>query len=151
VDPRPDATADQGGLADSVLDVTVVPFDSPPPPDAPAPGADAPRPDAPPPTGCVAIAEAYAEAVRDAQRCVGPGPGACGALLCETLCCTCEVYVHATSAAFALAQSLRARWGGTGCPGMLPCPRPPCGRPAMGLCSAEGQCVTLRAPADAGR
>ncbi|MBI5517740.1 MAG: hypothetical protein HY909_28470 [Deltaproteobacteria bacterium] len=155
IDPRPDATMDSSPT-DSSLDVTVVPFDSPPPPaDAGAPRPDGARPDAPPPTGCVEIAEAYAQAVREAQTCLGPGPGpgpaGCSTLLCETLCCTCEVYANVGTVAFSLAQSLRMRWAGTGCPGMLPCPGVRCGRPAMGACSAEGRCVTLRSPQDAGR
>ena len=97
---------------------------------------------------CGALAEAYAEAVRDAQRCVGDG--GCATLACETLCCTCEVYVDPAATALATLSRLRGMAQALGCVALLPCPGQPCGAPAGAVCSSEGRCVTLRQREDGG-
>lgn len=97
---------------------------------------------------CVVLAEAYAEAVREAQRCAGDA--GCATLACETLCCTCEVYVDAMTGAFSALGRLRGMAQVLGCTALLPCPGRPCAAPTGAVCSSEGRCVTLRQRPDGG-
>lgn len=119
-------------------------------------GADASvSPDGPssdgsePPAACVAVANEHAEAVRDAQRCLRDSD--CDTLLCETLCCACEVYVNGAAAEAGAAREIAARADARGCVTSLRCPRVPCDAATRALCSSAGRCVTLRGAAlDAG-
>lgn len=145
VAPRPDATLDDlAGAADATLvDVTVA--DLPPLRDVPA--RDGAAPDVP--ASCVSLANEHASAVRAAQDCLRDED--CDALLCETLCCACEVFVSGRSPQVATARMLQARADAEGCTAMLPCARTPCGPASRAVCSSEGRCVTLReGPGDAG-
>lgn len=101
------------------------------------------------PPRCVALANDHATAVREAQRCLRDED--CNALLCETLCCSCEVFVSGQSPEVAAARALQARAMTEGCTALLPCPRTPCEPASRAVCSSEGRCVTLReGPRDAG-
>lgn len=102
-----------------------------------------------PPQACVDVANEHAEAVREAQRCLIDAD--CDALVCETLCCACEVFVRGASSEAALARTIAARADARACVASLQCPRLPCERPSRAVCSSAGRCVTLRgADVDAG-
>lgn len=173
IDPRdgaaPDDTIDVLPTVDVVVfDVPAVDasFDVPspdasPPGDAPPPPPDAARPDAPPPDGpsfdlvvpedapmtpCSDLAERYAAAVREAQSC---GAAGCEARVCETLCCTCEVFISGTMERMRQLDDLRGRATALGCQPTLGCPTTRCPPARSGACSADGRCVTLRDPPDA--
>jgi hypothetical protein len=95
---------------------------------------------------CQAVSEDYAAAVRDAQACRVDGE--CGARVCETLCCACEVFVDRGAEAFARLELLRERWAAMGCATMGRCVGGGgCGAAVAASCSAEGRCVTVRDPA----
>lgn len=92
---------------------------------------------------CQAVSEDYAAAVREAQSCRVDGE--CGARVCETLCCACEVYVNASAPEYARLELLRERWGMLGCATMGRCAGTGgCGMPVGVSCSTEGRCVTVR-------
>ncbi len=98
--------------------------------------------------GCVEAAESYAAAVRAAQQC---GPEAdCSGRVCETLCCTCEVFIDPRAATAGRIVGLRDRWRSLGCAAIVRCPAIPCGDPMGAVCSTDGRCVTLRRDSDAG-
>lgn len=98
---------------------------------------------------CQSLAETYAVAVRGAQSCAGDA--ACGALVCETLCCACRVFVDPRSADYARIAALRAMWEASPCSATARCESVPCEEPTGAVCSTEGRCVTLRRTArDAG-
>lgn len=144
VAPRADVF-DAGAEADAPLvDVTIADISAARDVSAAVDGAP---PDVPP--ACVALANEHAAEVRDAQRCLRDSD--CDTLVCETLCCSCEVYVSAASGALSRARALESRGSTQGCTALLPCPRTPCDRAGRAVCSGEGLCVTLReAPKDAG-
>lgn len=99
---------------------------------------------------CQAVSEDYAAAVRAAQSCRVDGE--CGARVCETLCCACEVFVNAAGPEFARLELLRERWATLGCATMGRCVGgATCGAVVGVSCSTEGRCVTARERAnDAG-
>ncbi len=99
---------------------------------------------------CQAVSEDYAAAVRAVQSCRVDGE--CGARVCETLCCACEVFVNATAPEFARLVLLRERWGMLGCATMGRCVGVgTCGAAVAVSCSTEGRCVTVRErPTDGG-
>lgn len=101
-----------------------------------------------PPPACVDVANEHAEAVREAQRCLIDGD--CDALVCETLCCACEVFVRGASSEAAAARAIAARADAMACVASLQCPRLPCERARRAVCSSAGRCVTLRGAADDG-
>ncbi len=144
VDPRPDVTLDSGAAADGGQ-VDVIPFDA----TSDAGGSDGAGPDgALTPDSCASVAERYAATVREAEACTAGS--ACTTLVCETLCCACQVYVNpGTPAAHRLAD-LRSRWAAMACAHSVDCPGISCDRPVSAACSSEGRCVTLRAPGDGG-
>lgn len=117
------------------------------PPDIPAP--DLPPPEDVLPSPCTELAERYAALVREGQACVGPQ--GCTALVCETLCCMCEVFVSGTPERIRLLDELRIRAAALGCSTMLRCPSTRCPPARSGECSVDGRCITLReASLDAG-
>ncbi len=162
VDPRDQGPSldagDDRAEAPAPVDVTVydAAFDAPY--DAGASPADASRSDVSlldiplpldaPATPCTDLAERYAAAVREAAVCAASTE--CAARVCETLCCTCEVFVTAAGESVRALDALRTRAERMGCSAMLPCPSTRCPAPRSGLCSTDGRCVTLREPADAG-
>ena len=99
---------------------------------------------------CQAVSEDYAAAVRAAQSCRVDRE--CGARVCETLCCACEVFVNATAPEFARLDLLRERWTMLGCATMGRCVGVgTCGAAVAVSCSTEGRCVTVRErPGDGG-
>lgn len=158
IDPRDQGVDDVAiDAPDAVSPVDVTVFDvvaiDGAAPDAPA--ADAPLDaslDLPllvdaPVTPCTELAERYASAVRLASTCAAAPE--CGSLVCETLCCACEVFVAASADQLRILETLRASAERLGCNGMLPCPTTRCLPPQVGQCSSDGRCVTIRAPADA--
>lgn len=166
VDPRDGVTdvPSDGGTGDVLPTVDVVVFDASTldadgalpdassPPDAPAPSdrpwpTDFPAPDLPPPkdvssSPCAELAERYAAVVREGQACVGPQ--GCTTLVCETLCCACEVFVSPTPERMRQIDELRVRAATLGCTSMLRCPTTRCPPARSGACSADGRCITLR-------
>lgn len=142
VAPRDDAALDDLATVDaSLVDVTVADVVA-----AADVSRDAGAVDAP--ARCVTVANDHAAAVREAQRCLRDED--CDALVCETLCCACEVYVSRRNREVELALALVTQAADAGCTGLLPCPRVPCARPTRAVCSSEGRCVTLREdPSDA--
>ncbi|MFO0648095.1 MAG: hypothetical protein U0326_17785 [Polyangiales bacterium] len=159
IDPRDQGAGDVAqDVSDAVspVDVTVfdvVAFDVPA---QDAPTSDVARPDASldlplltdtPTTPCSELAEQYAAAVRIASTCAAAVE--CGARVCETLCCVCEVFVAAPPEQLRALDALRASADRLGCSGMLPCPTTRCLPPRSGQCSSDGRCVTIRDPADA--
>ena len=157
IDPPDHLVADDArdDLLDASAPVDVTVFEVA---DAGLPGADVARPDAPaldlpllqdtPATPCTELAELYASSVREAAVCEAASE--CGARVCETLCCVCEVFVAPVGDRLAALDALRARAVALGCAAMLPCPAVRCPAPRSGQCSSDGRCVTLREPADAG-
>ncbi len=159
IDPRDQGAGDVAqDVSDAASPVDVTVFDAVaidgPAQDAPA--ADVPRPDASldlplltdtPVTPCSELAEQYAAAVRIASTCAAAAE--CGARVCETLCCACEVFVAAPPEQLRALEALRANADRMGCSGMLPCPTTRCLPPRSGQCSSDGRCVTIRDPADA--
>jgi hypothetical protein len=95
-----------------------------------------------PMTLCTELAEQYATAVREAQRCAVASE--CGATVCETLCCTCMVYVSGLGDRVRRLDAMRTQGERMGCNAMLSCPEIRCPAPLAGACSTEGRCVTLR-------
>ncbi len=92
---------------------------------------------------CQAVSEDYAASVRAVQSCRVDGE--CGARVCETLCCACEVFVNATAPEFARLELLRERWSMLGCATMGRCVGVgTCGAAVAVSCSTEGRCVTVR-------
>jgi hypothetical protein len=141
-----DARVDLGAPADAedaredvAPTVDVIPFDGGPAPFDAALDAAAETGDA---ETCRALAESYAQQVQEAQACMAAGD--CGAVVCETLCCNCEVYVNARSAAFPMLERLRTRWQAAGCVAMTACPLSMCEPPSSAECSSRGRCTTLR-------
>ncbi len=125
---------DASATGDAAADLSVV--DAVLPLDAPA-------------TPCTDLAERYAMAVRAAQTCGTSSE--CGARVCETLCCACQVFVSAQGDRVRLLDDLRSSAERLGCSAMLRCPPSPCPAALSGACSSDGRCVTLReAPSDAG-
>ncbi|MBL8602701.1 MAG: hypothetical protein JNK72_12335 [Myxococcales bacterium] len=98
---------------------------------------------------CGALAEAYADTVREAQRCNTDSQ--CAAMVCETQCCACQVFVDPNNERYGDVARIRAEWSALGCAAAVRCPGIPC-EPAVGaVCSSEGRCVTVRsANRDAG-
>lgn len=130
------AAADLPGRFDVVPSVDVIPAgDLGVRSDAGAPGdVDGP---------CQAVSEDYAAAVREAQSCRVDRE--CGARVCETLCCACEVFVNAAGPEFARLELLRERWAMLGCATMGRCVGGvTCGAAVGVSCSTEGRCVTAR-------
>jgi hypothetical protein len=101
-------------------------------------------------SACQAVSEDYAAAVRGAQVCRVDQE--CGARVCETLCCACEVFVNMGAGEFARLQLLRERWVMLDCATMGRCAGGGgCGAAVAASCSAEGRCVTVRErPTDGG-
>lgn len=161
IDPRPDSALNPDASSDASPTVDVVVYDvasdAPLPPGDVSPAFDAASPDAAidlplpedvAPTPCSMLAEAYAAAVRAAQTCATSID--CGAAVCETLCCNCEVFVAPDRAR--LLSDLRAGADRLSCATTLRCPATRCPAARMAVCSSEGRCVTLRDPTpDAGR
>ncbi len=140
VSPR-DVPDDLPTFVDAVMPLDV----GAPPSDTGAPVADAPSFDAAAPADggrCTELAEAYADAVRGAQRCMGETQ--CSTLACETLCCACEVYVDPMAEGFGALDRLRRMAQGMGCREVLPCPGQACPAASGAVCSGDGRCVTLR-------
>lgn len=149
--PASDASSDGGGA--DVPSPDTAPSDAvAPPPDASRPDAAAPDgpsfdlvvPEDAPMTPCSDLAERYAAAVREAQSC--GGTAGCEARVCETLCCTCEVFISGTMERMRELDELRGRATALGCQPMLRCPTTRCPPARSGACSADGRCVTLRDP-----
>ncbi len=157
IDPPDQTLADDArdDLVDASTPVDVTVFEVA---DAGLPGSDVASTDAPaldlpllqdmPATPCTDLAELYASSVREAAVCTAAAE--CGARVCETLCCVCEVFVAPVGDRLRALDALRARATALGCAAMLPCPAVRCAAPRSGQCSADGRCVTLREPADAG-
>lgn len=140
VSPR-DVAYDLPTFVDAVMLVDL----GAPPSDTGAPVTDAPRLDAGAAADggqCTELAEAYAQAVRSAQRCMGETQ--CSTLACETLCCACEVYVDPMAEGFGALDRLRRMAQTQGCAEVLPCPGQACPAAAGAVCSGDGRCVTLR-------
>jgi hypothetical protein len=97
---------------------------------------------------CMALADEYASAVRGAQVCSSRGD--CSALVCETLCCNCHVYVNPAASSAAMLDSLTSRWHTAGCDAELPCTPMTCDPPASAECSMAGRCTTLRSAPGSG-
>lgn len=133
---RPDTMS--ADVTDVSLTVDAHPFDTAP--DANA--ADVSGSDAS--SRCAALAESYALAVREAQSCMASLE--CTALVCETLCCNCQVYVNPASATYSSLARLSAEWASEGCPAEIACPTKVCDPPSSAQCSSTGRCVTLRRP-----
>ncbi len=93
------------------------------------------------PNPCPAIAEQYARAVRDAQACHTATD--CGAIVCETLCCTCQVYVNGATAEAALITPLQQAWETHGCAATVTCIASVCGGVASTDCTSAGRCATV--------
>jgi hypothetical protein len=168
VDPRDGAADLAPADADVQPTVDVVVFDAPAADatapdvmvsDGVAPPPDASRPDGAAPDGptfdlvvpedalmtpCSDLAERYAAAVREAQAC-GSTAG-CDVRVCETLCCTCEVFISGSADRMRALDDLRGRATALGCQPMLRCPIMRCPPARSGACSADGRCVTLRDP-----
>lgn len=158
VDPRDAADATTPDATDVQVTVDVVVYDGPSDAavsDAVAPdivAADATADLAAPgdvvaPT-CADLAERYAATVREAQRCTADVQ--CGFQVCETLCCTCDVFVAAMGDTAGVLQEIQRRSAVLGCRETLRCSDVRCEVPRGGACSMDGRCVTLRvAPTDA--
>jgi hypothetical protein len=99
-----------------------------------------------PPSRCAALAEQYALTVREAARCSDSAE--CSASVCETLCCTCQVFV--TMGMIRALNEVRVRAESLGCLTTLRCLGPRCPPPMVGVCSGSGRCVTLRPSPDGG-
>lgn len=97
---------------------------------------------------CADLAERYAATVREAQRCTADTQ--CEFPVCETLCCTCDVFVAAMGDTAGVLQEFQRRSALLGCRAVLRCADTHCEAARSGACSMEGRCVTLRdAPSDA--
>jgi hypothetical protein len=99
-----------------------------------------------PPSPCADLAEQYALTVREAARCSDSTE--CSASVCETLCCTCQVFV--TMGTIRALNDVRVRAESLGCLTSLRCLAPRCPPPMVGVCSGSGRCVTLRPSPDGG-
>jgi hypothetical protein len=128
-----------GDVEDVAPSVDVVVFDAAPM-DA---SADVPTaaPDAAA-SECSAIAEEYARTVREAQSCTQSSD--CSTILCETICCNCQVYVSGTPDQLDSLAMLQARWTDLHCDEVSPCMRYMCGAPLATECTSAGRCATLR-------
>jgi hypothetical protein len=130
-------------LWDVPVTVAVTPFDAAyrdalSPADAAAADARAGDANASP---CMALADLYAQAVRNAQSCTDGAQ--CSVLVCETLCCNCNVYVNAMNVGPLLDQ-MRNEWHMGGCAAIAPCSAMACDAPVSAACSSTGRCTTLR-------
>ncbi len=142
VDPRPDTGLDVFLSNDGTPQVDVIPFDAPNIADASINASD----DVP--VTCQDIADRYVENVRAAQACTAATD--CTTVVCETPCCTCQVYLRAGNPAYARLDDLRTRWTAMDCATVLGCPATPCQLPEAAACSSLGRCVTVRAVGDGG-
>ena len=97
---------------------------------------------------CVQLSETYAMLVRDSQTCSVAGD--CGSSVCETLCCSCYVYVNPMSRDYPSLARLRSEWASHSCPAMMLCPPTPCDPPVAAECTTSGHCTTLRRPGGLG-
>jgi hypothetical protein len=91
---------------------------------------------------CQQLAERYARTVQEAQTCTGAGD--CAFTVCETLCCSCEVFVNPASAAFPLLETLRSAWDTAECASVVACSATVCDPPIAAECSSRYLCTTLR-------
>lgn len=93
---------------------------------------------------CASLADAYVAALRSGQACAAASD--CSSAVCETPCCNCMVFANMTPDALAHTQDLLERWQAAGCGAYGACGATRCAAPGLAACSAEGRCVTLRAP-----
>ena len=91
---------------------------------------------------CSAIAEQYARAVREAQSCMQASD--CATVVCETICCNCQVYVNGTTEQLDTLAMLQTRWTDLHCEEISPCMRYMCGAPLATECTSAGRCATVR-------
>jgi hypothetical protein len=128
-----------GDAADVAPSVDVIVFD------VAAMDASADAPTAVPDSGgaqCSAIAEQYARTVREAQACTQSSD--CATIVCETICCNCQVYVSGTPEQLANLATLQSRWTALNCEEISPCMRYVCGAPLATECTSAGRCATVR-------
>jgi hypothetical protein len=107
----------------------------------------APRPDAAMDASdaadrCAMIAESYAYAIRQSQICTASTD--CRDVVCETPCCTCQVYVNSTASSYRSLAPLMSDWTASGCASRVMCDTTRCDPPSGAECSTAGRCVTLR-------
>jgi hypothetical protein len=121
--------------------VDVIPFDTTWS-DAVGPSADVSL-DAPDVTDhCTLIAEAYVYALRQTQACTSATD--CRDVMCETPCCTCQVFVNSASSSYRLLAPLMSEWMTAGCSDRVTCDTTRCDPPSGAECSTAARCVTLR-------
>jgi hypothetical protein len=147
-DARMDARADTGavpvdsgeGGTDVLVSVDVVAFDGPSPM---GDANDATSIDA---TGsaCAELDDRYAALVRLGQSCASASD--CNETVCETLCCTCEIYVNGSAVSMGQLAALRQSWALQHCTDTITCATTLCDPATGGVCSSTGQCATLRRP-----
>ena len=90
---------------------------------------------------CTALAEDYARTVRDAQICLSASD--CSAVVCETLCCNCQVYVNGHSTLLDMLTSIQAEWTMHGCTDTSTCTPYVCGGIVSTDCTSAGRCATV--------
>lgn len=141
-----DAARDAGAL-DVVPTVDITPFDGGPDAASMPPPFDAAAGDSAG-DACALLADAYLAAVRAAQRCSLATD--CATLVCETLCCSCQVYTSATAAELDVLMRLQSSWRAAGCSARVTCPTTPCDPAVVAECSSTGRCTTIRRPGGSG-
>ena len=122
VSPTVDVIAFDGSAADVPSDSTQVPADATANP-------------------CTALAEDYARTVRDAQICLAAAD--CSAVVCETLCCSCQVYVNGHSTLLDMLTTLQSQWTMRGCTEASTCTPYVCGGIVSTDCTSAGRCATV--------
>jgi hypothetical protein len=133
VRPNDGASTDATDVSPTV-DVIVFDASIDAPSDAAAPG-DASN------MQCASIADEYARIVRDAQTCTTASD--CSTVVCETICCNCQVYVNGSST-LAMLSTLESAWEASGCDASGLCTPYMCGAPAAPECTSAGRCATVR-------
>jgi hypothetical protein len=68
----------------------------------------------------------------------------CAAVVCETICCSCQVYVSGTPEQLDTLAMLQAQWTELRCDEISPCMRYVCGAPLATECTSAGRCATVR-------
>ena len=95
-----------------------------------------------PATTCAMLSDAYAMAVRSAQQCTTAAD--CSAVICETLCCQCQVYANVDTRTQALLDSFQSMWSATNCATSGLCVAQFCAAPSAAECTSAGLCTTFR-------
>ncbi len=91
---------------------------------------------------CTNVGEQYARIIREAQSCQTSAD--CSTVVCETICCSCQVYVNGTPEQLETLAMLQAHWTELHCEDIQPCVRYACGAPAAAECTSAGRCATVR-------